>query len=201
MKGEKHAVLHQLEDALGIRFTLAPHPDVVYASYDVFGINEVRALTDAAQRKPIEREELRLIVDAESITLEAQNALLKLTEDPPRYARFVFVFPRELSLIPTFRSRVIEVMHTADEKADLVVLCDGTIGEQLGDIATWTKNGEQEKISTYIAQAEHEVREVPATSYARALSLSRRFIGVRGASAKMLLEHLTLTRAESKLKR
>jgi len=46
------------------------------------------------------------IVSLGSITTEAQNALLKLLEEPPKTALYYIVIPREDMLIPTLRSRL-----------------------------------------------------------------------------------------------
>lgn len=46
-----------------------------------------------------------VIVDADSISVQAQNALLKVTEEPPNKAYFVMTLEDETNTLPTIRSR------------------------------------------------------------------------------------------------
>jgi len=47
-----------------------------------------------------------LILSAKSYRVEAQNALLKILEEPPRHIVFVVVAPSKTALLPTIRSRL-----------------------------------------------------------------------------------------------
>jgi DNA polymerase III delta prime subunit len=70
-----------------------------------FGIRHARDLKERATGKPLESNARVFMIKANAFTEEAQNALLKLTEDGPDYAYFFFVTPYPAALIPTFRSR------------------------------------------------------------------------------------------------
>lgn len=48
-----------------------------------------------------------LIIMAKSYRIEAQNALLKILEEPPRNIVFIVVAPTKTALLPTVRSRMV----------------------------------------------------------------------------------------------
>jgi hypothetical protein len=50
---------------------------------------------------------------ADLITPEAQNALLKVTEEPPKGVRFIFTLENSHNLLPTLRSRLVVVPLSA----------------------------------------------------------------------------------------
>jgi DNA polymerase-3 subunit delta' len=70
-------------------------------------IEQVRGLTQALSLSLYRPDGLRLVIidDAHALTVEAQNALLKLIEEPPPQTVFVLVTSRLEALLPTVRSR------------------------------------------------------------------------------------------------
>lgn len=50
-----------------------------------------------------------IIEDSHLMTLQAQNALLKTLEEPPAGTTIILTAPSELSLLPTIRSRVLQI--------------------------------------------------------------------------------------------
>ena len=201
LRGERTLVVHKLEQTLSIAFSTTADPDILYTAYESLGIDEVRALAQSANRLPIEREVMRLIVAVDAITLEAQNALLKLTEDPPLYARFVFILPTSFPVIPTFRSRFEEIVFS--HRSDAEDMFEGSLGVQLERVAKMAKDGNSAAMEDLLVQAEHEVQKGVRAQHAksglaRAVMTARRYIEARGAAPKMLLEHVLISRAASK---
>lgn len=49
-----------------------------------------------------------LILVAKGYRVEAQNALLKILEEPPRHIVFIVVVPSKNALLPTIRSRLVQ---------------------------------------------------------------------------------------------
>ncbi len=82
------------------------NPDVRLERYNVLGIDEAHALKDAAQRTAVTEGKKVFIVSAQSITREAQNALLKIVEEPPKETHFFLIVPSLALLLPTLRSRL-----------------------------------------------------------------------------------------------
>ena len=86
------------------------HPDLHYATVPdnktVIGVQEIREAIHQLEYAPFEGNFRVLIVEnAEKLTDEAQNALLKTLEEPPSTAVIVLVTPLFGALIPTVVSR------------------------------------------------------------------------------------------------
>ena len=76
------------------------------------GIEQVRILQKQIFLKPFRGKKKACIIKrADTLTVEAQNALLKLLEEPPEHTIIVLLTENHLSLLPTILSRckVIEV--------------------------------------------------------------------------------------------
>ena len=80
------------------------------------GIKKVRILKKKISRKPFQQKyKIIFIKNAESLTIEAQNALLKTLEEPPSHTIIILSVPCETSLLPTIQSRC-RIFHLPREK-------------------------------------------------------------------------------------
>ncbi len=85
------------------------HPDLRWVARSGagrrIGIEQIRALKQEALYPPSEAPyKVFVIAEAEALTLEAANSLLRLLEDPPPYLVFLLL-ARSLDLLPTIISR------------------------------------------------------------------------------------------------
>lgn len=81
------------------------------------GIDAIRELYRLTRSS---RDDLQVIIidDANTMTTEAQNAFLKLLEEPRNGVHFVLLAPRANQLLPTILSRVQQLqLHPLDTKA------------------------------------------------------------------------------------
>jgi hypothetical protein len=92
------------------------HPDIIELSppegKERIGIGQVREIIRSAQFSPVQADcKVCLIAQAEGLTIEAANALLKILEEPPRGLRFILLAEHPSDLLPTIvsRSRLIRV--------------------------------------------------------------------------------------------
>jgi hypothetical protein len=76
---------------------------------DTLGIDAVREVEEFLSLVPGNSVKYALILGADNLTPEAQNAFLKTLEEPPRYARIFLFAQRWSTLLPTIRSRVVNV--------------------------------------------------------------------------------------------
>jgi DNA polymerase III delta prime subunit len=74
-------------------------------TYEKFGIDDARELVRRAHNKPLDSQYVTFVVRTNFITLEAQNALLKVMEEPPISTKFIFVLPPDFTMLPTLLSR------------------------------------------------------------------------------------------------
>ncbi len=86
---------------------LLSNPDLIILKAEAsLGINEIRKLTKIIQQKPFqEKIKVAFIPQAEKLTLEAQNALLKTLEEPPPKTVIILSTPLAENLLPTIISR------------------------------------------------------------------------------------------------
>lgn len=84
------------------------HPDLHWLSAggSSLGIGAVRGVLHALSRRPLEGSACVAVIEgAEALTTEAGNALLKLLEEPPGFARLFLLAGSAEALLPTLRSR------------------------------------------------------------------------------------------------
>ena len=105
------------------------HPDIRYVErlVDDEGrqkknllVDQIRELIVDAYVLPNEAEgKAYIIVDADTMNDNAQNAVLKLLEEPPKGVVFILCVSNTLKLLPTVRSRCVEKNLNAEiQKAD-----------------------------------------------------------------------------------
>jgi hypothetical protein len=100
------------------------HPDVHFLWQDlrtVTSADATRQMLRAAQLHPFEgRGQVFVILNAETLSDEAANVLLKMLEEPPRSAprNFLLLTPAADRLLPTVRSRSLAVYLGAIERPD-----------------------------------------------------------------------------------
>jgi DNA polymerase-3 subunit delta' len=83
------------------------HPDVkwVTKAKRLIGIDQIRLLQEDAAYPPSEaRRKVYVLAEAEALSPEAANSLLRILEDPPPYLVFLLL-ARSLDLLPTIISR------------------------------------------------------------------------------------------------
>ena len=134
------------------------HPDVitVTAALDSQGrkkreitVDQVRSVAASAPVMPNEGSgKAYIIQDADTMNLQAQNALLKLLEEPPESASFILCAANPQQLLPTVRSRC-ELIRTnadaleSDEAAsDAMELLGKLAGGSRGELLLWCTSNE-----------------------------------------------------------
>lgn len=88
------------------------HPDIiriVHEKPNSIGVEEVRdQLVNDVQIKPYSsRFKVYIVPDAEKLTVQAQNAILKTIEEPPAYAVILLLTTNAQALLPTILSRCL----------------------------------------------------------------------------------------------
>lgn len=92
------------------QFLSGNHPDVIYVRHEKpgsIGVDDVRSqIVDDVEIKPYSSPYKIYIVDqAELMTVQAQNALLKTIEEPPEYVVIFLLTTNAESFLPTIISR------------------------------------------------------------------------------------------------
>ena len=88
------------------------HPDVITVDSDkaTVPISVIRQMQADAYIRPNEgKRKVYLIPRAQDMQAPAQNALLKLLEEPPSYCTFILMTDNPEKILPTVRSRSVEL--------------------------------------------------------------------------------------------
>lgn len=99
------------------------HPDILVIDPEAlnektFKIGAVRDVITDAYILPNEAEhKVYILKNSDKMNIQAQNALLKLIEEPPLYARFLLLCESRASLLETIMSRVTPFNLGADNHA------------------------------------------------------------------------------------
>ncbi len=127
------------------------HPDIMYVTHEKsnsIGIEDIRSqlIDDVAIKPYCSSYKVYIVREAELLTLQAQNALLKTIEEPPAYAVILLLTSNQDALLPTITSRCVklslrpvkenmvkeylmETMHLPDYQASIdAAFSQGNIG-------------------------------------------------------------------------
>ncbi|HEY0010584.1 MAG TPA: hypothetical protein VGB97_01560 [Candidatus Paceibacterota bacterium] len=190
--------------------------DLVILRYLHFSVEEARHLTDIAMAAPIEGHKV-IVIATTRFFHEAQNALLKLFEEPPKDVTLILVLPSGGMLLPTLRSRLASLPDVSGEAGLLSPLgeaflaSDATEREKLItkliDQSKSDKDEEkQEARSAAVRLAEDLLRDASAKKQAvKSPEEARRYqalitdllhflplLHTRSAPLKLIFEHLLL---------
>lgn len=182
-------------------FTANNNPSVSVEEWEKFGIDEARELATKASFRDVGGRSLYVIGIA-GITSEAQQALLKLFEEPREGVVFVLLVPFG-TLMPTLRSRFEKAPFTfavsettKDAKAFLAL----PYKERSAVVTLLLKDDTdaKERVRVFVQQLEHLYHaslkgKMPSPAVAEALrdiGEVREYLADRSPSLKMLLEHL-----------
>lgn len=83
-------------------------------------IEQIRKMLEKVYEKPIiSDKKVYIIDDAETMTIEAQNCLLKTLEEPPEYIVIILITSNESNLINTIKSRCLKLTFNSLENGEL----------------------------------------------------------------------------------
>ena len=90
------------------------HPDLIYVKHEKpnsIGVDDIREqINDTIMIRPYSSYYKIYIVDeAEKMTVQAQNALLKTIEEPPSYAVIILITTNQEAFLPTILSRCVQL--------------------------------------------------------------------------------------------
>lgn len=88
------------------------HPDfnVIEAEDGSIKIDQIRPIVEKVLEKPIiSDKKIYLINDADKMTIQAQNCLLKVLEEPPKYVMIILIGTSESQFLNTIKSRCVTI--------------------------------------------------------------------------------------------
>jgi DNA polymerase III delta prime subunit len=173
-------------------FDIARHQDsadFIVLRYGLFSVEDARKLSELACNAPTGAHKV-IVVTATRLFHEAQNALLKLFEEPPAATTLILIVPSEGMLIPTLRSRLAQLPRQPDIK-------DKATPSSLGETFLKASAEEREKLVTKLvdrskADKDEEKQRARSEAIALAEDLLRAAEAVRVANRSVGREDDTL---------
>lgn len=120
------------------------HPDIIYpeksGALQSYSISTVRQIRTDAYISPNEAaKKVYIFVDVDNMGIPAQNAILKVLEEPPKNVIFIFTCTSASNLLPTVRSRVQQFALKPVSQPELLThlkeTCTKTVSKDLSEIA------------------------------------------------------------------
>ena len=198
---------HFLENIVGLK--TSGNPDFWHGQYKTFTIDHARIISEAQERKSFNSNEIStwkpnfqvekiFIIQAEVMTEEAQNALLKVFEEPTASTHFFIISPQDI-LLPTLRSRMQVIQCESVKEINLILnlkLKDRLL--KVKEITDAISNEEKTKQDAIVLlnQIESELYAKGTEESAKSLKIcqkTRQALYDRGAPIKIILENLMLS--------
>ena len=119
------------------------HPDIIHLTHEKpnsIGVEDVREqLVGDVQIRPYNgKYKIYIIPEAEKLTVQAQNAILKTIEEPPEYAVIILLTTNEQSFLDTIRSRcvLLQLKPVPDEQVKAYLMEHLQIPDYEADICS-----------------------------------------------------------------
>lgn len=117
-----------------LKFDSNNHPDfkIIESDGKSIKIDQIRSFEEEIAEKPIlSKNKIYIIDDAELMTEESQNSLLKTLEEPPEYAIIILIVENESKILPTIKSRCIKLKFNRISNEDLKKVLNGYSDEEI----------------------------------------------------------------------
>jgi DNA polymerase III delta prime subunit len=159
------------------------NPDYIFQKIDALSIDEARNIKLVHSKKPFGEKRI-FIIQTESISVESQNALLKVFEEPEPNNHF-FIIIENPQLLPTLKSRV-QIINFEKENTSVEKFLKLGKKERLDFVKELSKT-EGYTLADGIGRTQKDRKTLEAVVKVK------KYINDRGSSTKQLLEYLAIT--------
>ncbi|HWT76250.1 MAG TPA: DNA polymerase III subunit delta' [Mobilitalea sp.] len=138
------------------------HPDIIWVTHEKIsiGVEDIRVQLNAdIQVKPYNSPyKIYIIDDADKLTEQAQNALLKTMEEPPEYAVILLLVSNISVILPTILSRCVVLnLKPVDKQAIKEFLMDQhQVPDYIAEVAASFSGGNVGKAIKYASSEDFE---------------------------------------------
>jgi len=208
LEGEKQKLLGEtlnfLQNFLGLK--IQGNPDLWMEDFDTLGIDDSRRISDMQSNKAFGDSKKIYILSVNSITVEAQNAFLKLFEEPTPNTHFFLLIESADRLLPTLKSRlfILSTEKKAILENDAKSFLEGSTGERLAHVKKISDSISQKKkgkdsafdfLDTLEVFLEGRLRKEKSKALLRSLSVlvkNRNYMHDRSSSVKIILDNVAI---------
>lgn len=138
------------------------HPDVIWVTHEKasIGVDDIRVQVngDIHVRPYSSPYKIYIIDDADKLTEQAQNALLKTMEEPPEYAVIILLVENISSILPTILSRCVVLNLKPVDKQSIQTLLMKTyqIPDYMSEVAAGFSGGNVGKAIKYASSEDFD---------------------------------------------
>ena len=187
----------------------AGNSDFIVQEFESLTIDDARELRALHDVRPVHSSGKKIfIIRTDSINNEAQNALLKLLEEPASYAHFIFIIPSRHLLLPTVQSRILFIEHNnqndihaeMDQFVSTFLKCD--LAKRLDIVKKIADDiGDDKKPKRFALEFVNALEKAildksglkDSLSTLEVIQDTRKYLSDRAPSIKMLLERVVLS--------
>jgi DNA polymerase-3 subunit delta' len=133
------------------------HPDILCINLvkdkKIISISQIREMGLTISSRPNEAKfRMVLILNADLMNIQAQNALLKMLEEPPEKTFFILIATRISLFLPTIisRCRKIRFRPLTDKFIEQYLINEFNVDKQMAAIATKTADSDLKKAMMYL---------------------------------------------------
>ncbi len=138
------------------------HPDIIWVTHEKasIGVDDIRIQVNGdMQVKPYDSPyKIYIIDDAQKLTEQAQNALLKTMEEPPEYALILLLVSNISSILPTILSRsvVLNLKPVDRQSIKEFLMTHYLIPDYMAEVAAGFSGGNVGKAIKYASSEDFE---------------------------------------------
>lgn len=179
------------------------NPDFYHEKFEVLGIDESRRIKENHLSKSfVEGNKRIFIIEADGMTHEAQNSLLKIFEEPHEDSHFFLIMPSPEVLLPTLKSRLLILENHQESKSfteaekflklskkDKVAFVD-EIAKQISDEVATKADAQEFLTSLELALYKNGIEKNSVAL--KAILKAKDYLNDRSPSVKQLLEYIAL---------
>jgi DNA polymerase III delta prime subunit len=209
LEGEKELIREKLLDFVekNLKHPTQGNPDFWHETFETFSIDDARKLRDMQSVKPLVHPRKIFIIEVLGMTVEAQNALLKIFEEPTPGTHFFLIADSADLFLPTLRSRmtiIFDEERSGSGKTLAKKFLSATQPERLKMIDEIVEEKDKAMAQILVDSIIVELQGQPSqgfgepkkdraeASYLRELLMLRGYLADRSPSIKLILEHISL---------
>ena len=196
-------MIERVLEALGAGIESRGNPDIFIREYLQFGIGGAGELRSRASSRAIKEKNRFFIIVAPNMTADAQNALLKILEEPSADASFFIITPSPESLLATLRSRAQTLLLSQGSeqkgKIDIGVFLKSDKSKRIEMVKVLLPREDEERdlgsIISFLSSLERELDKTGAGKMKvglEAIYRARKYATDKGSLLKTLLEQVAL---------
>lgn len=171
------------------------NPDILEDVHDVFTIQEARRLKEVAYLKPVSQNYRIFFIGMGTVNEEAQNALLKIFEEPSPSSRFFLIVPRREAIIPTLASRLMSIGRFNDGQSiiDASEFVAAIPAKRIEMVQSLIEEKDVYNVGMFLSELERIYNKERKSEVCRELWQTVRILQSTTVSMKLVLENLALT--------